>query len=437
MTSIVENPRSATIAVENSGINPQIVFSILEKYRSRIPKDVWVASLEKINRTFEEFKDPEKKATSAFFVHTRRDRNESDVPDKSFINLDDSSRFFPALSPKYGISESAVEAIWHSLPPFKTGEIKGIAGGREVNCAIISVPITPKGLENCRSSSERASYARPRIVQTAELADRMGANIIGLGETLAALTSHGRKLQERFSLKNITTGHAFTAYFMSKWTKFAAENNNINIVNSPVTIIGANGSIGSAMTEALLLEGASELRLHDKENMVGALEKRKREILEKYPNKIIVVTGGNSNLREACRGSRIVLVAASSPKPFIKAEHLDKGTIVINDSQPPSITREEAQSANSKTIWVVGTLPEGLVNTFDSGLIHADWTCALEVIGLEIVGVNEFETVGPVTPDRVRAAGKIAEKLGIGLASPQSWGEMEEIKFFSSGINLQ
>jgi len=430
----IRYPSNTIDKKEIEGASQEIVFSILEKYKKRIPVDVWLTSLNKIDKAFEEFEAPKEQlggqATSAFFVHTRRNKNGSiKTSDSSvFRYLDDSSRYFPILDPKYGIPENEVEKLWNSLPPFKVGEISGFIDDQKINCIIISVPITPKTLGDYRSATERVNYVRPRISQAAKLAEKMGARIIGLGETLASLTMHGKKLQEQFPEIKIATGHAFTTYFMTEWTNFIAEKIGINLKDSQVTIIGANGSIGSAMTEMLLEQGVSALRLHDQSNMLGALEKRKKEISNKYLNRKIEITGGNENLREACRNSRIILVAASSPIPFIKAQHLDKNTFVINDSQPPSITREEAQRANSVTLWIAGTLPKELINTFNSGLIEGDWTCALEVIALEMDRAKTLETVGPVTPQRAKKAGEIAKRLNMTLTSPQSWGVKEDIK---------
>lgn len=413
-------------------INRETVFSILEKHRSKIPQEIWCASLARFNKAFTEFYAPEgalkDTATSAFFVHTRRHRNgDSDISEESLRHLDDSSRFFPILDPKYRIPEKDVEVLWNALPPFRTGEISGIANGKQINCAIISVPLTPQSLEDCSSSAtKRADYARPRILQAASFAKKMGAKFIGLGETLASLTRHGKILQSQFPEIKVTTGHAFTTHFMTEWTQYAAKAAGIKLEDSQITIIGAGGSIGKAMTEILLDQGVERLNLHDKENMRGVLEEKQEEISERYPNKKIKITAENDNLKEACVGSRIVLVAASAPTPFIKAEHLDKGTFIINDSQPPSITREEARKGNSVDLWVLAKLPEGFVDTFDSGLWDGDWTCALEVVALEVEGEKALETVGPVTTQRVKEFGEIAKKIGIGLASAQSWGIKEK-----------
>src|SRR3989344_2098474 len=161
--------------------------SILENYKFVIPQDVLEKSTEVVNTAFREFMGPTSEAESAFLVFSRRDRN-GGLTDESFRQLDDSSRCIPALNPDYGVPEEDVERFWNLMVPFKVGEIKGNLNGKEINCAIISVPITPKALEMCDGPAERIRYARPRIEEAVQLADRMGAKVIGLGETLAALT---------------------------------------------------------------------------------------------------------------------------------------------------------------------------------------------------------------------------------------------------------
>ncbi|MDP2637962.1 MAG: hypothetical protein Q8P26_02795 [Candidatus Levybacteria bacterium] len=428
---VFNGPLDAPHRSESIGMNPESVYSTLKKYEGKLPQDVWNTSLANIHEAFANFNASERElrgtATSAFFVHTRRHRgSDTDVKSKVFEQLDDSSRCLPILDPKYGMQEEDVELLWNSMPPFRVGEVNGISDGKEIKCAIISVPITPKGLEGNSSHTSRMNYARPRISQATELAQKMGAKTVGLGETLAALTNHGLSLQKNIKDLEVVTGHAFTVAFMNEITKQTAQDLKEDLRNLKITIVGAYGSIGSAMTEILLREGARRLSLHDKEDRIGSLEARRMKILENYPDAQIGVTGGNSSLRDACRESRIVEVAASAPEPFIKGEHVDPGTIVINDSQPPSMTVEEAKKGKSKTIWVVGMLPHGFVNTFHYGLNQAEWTCLLEVIARDI-GEKEIEGTGPVNPERAAKAWKVAQKLGMRLASPQSWGKVENL----------
>lgn len=432
--------------------NRNDVMSLLESNRSHIPNEVWDRNVGRINKAFSEFETPTDKVTSAFFVHTRRLRTGEPGMETAEEYLDDSSRTLDILHPRHGISEKVVEDIWGKLPPRKVGEISGTMKVREISgkmkekditTGIFSVPVTPTGLDvnigaADRSAAKRGKYARPRIYATGDLAIRMGAQTIGLGETLAALTWHGKTLQERFDETKIVTGHNFTAAYMEKWAKYGADQLGVILTETQVTIIGAAGSIGTAMTDWAVENGIGfendgyAFVLHDVSTKRDTLERRADEIGNRYPelkDKIKVVTGDtDEELKEANSGSRIILIASSAPKPFIRAEHLDEGSFVVNDSQPPAITLDEAKRANSKLVFVTGQLPEGMTNDFDYGLIdRAEWSCALEVLATDVLGKEgkeAMETSGAVNRERVKKAKLIIDELGMDISgTAQAWGE--------------
>jgi predicted amino acid dehydrogenase len=397
-----------------------------------IPPEAIRLTRDRINSAFDEYKNPTKTADSAFLLHTRRSAD-------SHPALDDSGRCLPAFALEYGVSEDVVEQAWRLTPPFEVGRIAGLMpNGEAVECTTISVPITPQALKEASlgSATGAARYARPLVEQATDLAMRMGATTIGLGETLAATTHHGKVLEKRFPNADIVTGHQATTYFMGEWTKEAARALGVDLSKIPVAVVGANGSIGKAMTDFLLEQGVGELYLHDRDNpeIMNALLKRAKDIVKEYPllKGKIHVSGGDDNLGAALKPTRLGLVAAAFERPTIKADHLSRGTILVNDSMPPGITNEEARRAGSETIWVVGKMPLGMYDTAAGfGLIdNAQWTCGIEVILKAALGSGSFESVGPVTPERVKAIGKILTDLNMNeLPTPQAWGEAIDLDF--------
>jgi predicted amino acid dehydrogenase len=418
-----------------------IAKSLLAEYKENIPPLVFEQSMEIIDQAHADFVAPREslagKADQAFFVFTRRHREQGDPITDEFRAFDDSTRAIPALNPDYGIPEGVVDSIWNNLPPFHVGQLTGELNGKPVNCAIISVQITPTRLvaEGGRSMSGPSEYARPRIMEAADLADRMGAGVWGLGETLAALTKHGTRVKDEYPGVEITTGHAFTTYFSYETIKDGAARMGTTLDQEDLTIIGV-GSIGSAVMRMAIEDGVGGLHLHDKTVMRGRLEKTKAEIEEAYPHLRgkIRITAGNDQLKDAFAGSRIGFIASSEPRPFIKAEHIEPGTWLVNDAMPAGVTRSEALKADSTTAWVVSKRPITLRNSFDTGLVDGgEWTCQMETVVLGVIDQEDrFETVGPVTTERARAAGKVAEKYGIGLTEPQSWGVLESTPVFDS-----
>lgn len=407
---------------------------ILRKYDNLIPPDALYETSLRLDKAMRDYMGPKEfianSSDAAFLIHTRRVENSEQY-------LDDPGRCFPALRMEYNIPYDAIEEFWNLLPPFEVGKIKGaLPTGEAVNVSLISVPLTPQKLEEAAKMKRfggAQEYARPIIQEAVAFAQRIGATTIGLGETLASLTDHARFLHKQFPELTFATGHAFTTYYMNEWIKYAAVLQEKDITKVPVTILGAFGSIGSSITELLAEQGVGKLILHDVTERVSRLKKNAEVLEGKYPymrGRIQVTEGGDENLEKACKSASIIAVATSNAEPFLHARHLNPKSIIVNDSQPPGITFEEAQKAQSISPWVVGKLPEGIENTFEYGLLPgSEWTCALEVIAKSVTN-GEFETVGAVTRERVKKVGEITRRLGFRMPEPQCFGKPIPLDMF-------
>ncbi len=414
----------------NEILRPQVEFTPVSKnttlklfnqalsVASEVDQEEVCRSYEIIENAHDSFNNPKRKnrATSAFLIHSRR-TSDSDS------SLDDVGRVIPSLAQKYDIPHELVDKIWNSLPPFELGSISGkLSSGQDIDCALISVPITPTGLAQAGRATDRFNYSFPKIKDAVQLASNLGADVVGLGETLASLTSHGKKLKEQYPDVEIVTGHTGTTYLINEWIRFGAQVLDKDLSDTSVTIIGAYGAIGSVVGRLLANEGVGRLSLHDKEDKVGGLKNIAAGLVNDFPylSGRIDVSGGDISLAEACKRGEIIMSAASAPSSFIRSEHLNEGTIIVDDSQPPSITREEAEKAKSHLFWVVGSHPD-LRRDFDYG-IDGEWGCALEVVAME-ARRGEFVGVGPVTIEGAEKFRGIAKDLGIGISYPQSFGE--------------
>ena len=417
----------STSSKENLQSNKETVLNTLEDIRKdfpHIPINIFEDSESKILIAFAEFEaSPEKllgQANSAFLIHSRR--YEDCDPE-----LDDAGRCFPVLSQKYGVPDALVDKIWNLLPPFRVGKIAGtMPNGAEIDCALISVPLTTTRLYNAKSFTERTKYGIEKASEAVDLARKLGAQTIGLGETLASLTIHGKELRkaypkEQFPELEFVTGHTFTTYYIRRWAEEAASMKGLELKDATVTILGANGSIGTAMMELLAEKGVKKLILHDQEGKEKAIEK-KAGAFPQLDGKTEITHGGNKNLKAACENADIIVSGVAEKRPIIKVEDIKPGTIFIDDSQPPIFLREVAEQAGVTLLWVVGKLPLGIDRTFDYG-IDGEWGCAMEVVAKQALGPSSFEGIGPVNAERVRKAEEIATTLGYELPFPQSFGK--------------
>lgn len=392
--------------------------------------------IEKIQRAYNDFYAEDvhetKMCTSAFLIHSRRNPDDLENYDPEIVTMvDDIGLIFPALQRKYGstpLIENEIDKFWNSLPPFEVGKTEGILpDGTPISMSLISVPITPKGLEERNGSlAKRAKYARKRIEDATKLAEKFGAQIVGLGEVLGSLTDHGKVLQRSFPDIKIATGHSGTTYYIAEWVKYFAGNENLADV--PITIIGAEGAIGRAVTDIITEFGVRNISLHDKEDKLGGLVKKQRELEDQFSDISISIHTGDKDLKAACQGKKIIISAASATQPFITAEHLDEGTYIIDDSQPTVVTRQEADKKKCTLVWPLGKHPEGIERDFPYGPItlDADFGCALEVMMLHTLPKDKrdaFESTGKVDIQKVKMIEKLAKNLDLGLPSPQSFGK--------------
>ena len=76
----------------------------------------------------------------------------------------------------------------------------------------------------------------------------------------------------------------------------------------------------------------------------------------------IEFTWGDEQLEASCKRADITTSSVTTYN-HIRAEHLKPGTFIVDDSQPPSVLREEAEKASAYVFWVVGHLP-GIERTF-------------------------------------------------------------------------
>lgn len=396
-----------------------------------IPPSVRDSSRAFVERAYDEWEaGPEAlkgQANSAFIIHPR-------IFAGSHPALDDFGRVIPALAATNGIPFGQREQFWNTLPPMRLGKIEGtLPNGTHVNTALITAPITPTGLMEASrvGIAGPRDYAKPRIHAAVDLANKFGADqgVTGLGETLASLTRHGLNLQSEYPGNKFATGHAFTTLLIQRWIEEAARRKGIDLADANITILGAGGSIGRA-TLALLSDrgvGASHVTLFDKPGTEGRMSHHLREFGLNEGDATVFT--GEENLKAASKKADIIVSGLSTLEPIVHAEHLPKGVAYVDDSQPPSVYREEADKAGASIYWVVGKLPTGMSRDFDYGLLgnNGEWGCAMEAVAMTSLNQlgqgSRLETVGPLTAERVKTAGTIADELGYELGVPQSFGQ--------------
>jgi fatty aldehyde-generating acyl-ACP reductase len=250
--------------------------------------------------------------------------------------------------------------------------------------------------------------ARKRVYQTARLAEKMGARIVGLGAFTSIVTKDGKDLQGKLTV-GLTTGNAHSAAIAVQNALNAAALTNLSLPYSTAAIVGGAGSVGSACAK-LLSRLVAKLILVDikKEALKKVLQQ-----LQGHPCQLVGTT-----CIDAVKEADIIIAATNSPRTLIIAEHLKPGAIVIDASQPQNVSKEIPHQRPDVLV-----IESAIVNTpgvecnFDLGLGPGEALgCLSESMILTAIGWQGDYSLGKADPQQATEMTKIGRELGFRLA---------------------
>ena len=167
--------------------------------------------------------------TFAFIGHPRA---LSDVPRKFPF-----ARFLPAR-----LVERWFRYQWPCVASYITG-LTGPDGRPVIGAMLISPLTTEQMIRNPR-------VARKRVLQTVQLAEKIGAQIAGLGAFTSIVTKDGTDLDGKVRL-GLTTGNPHSSAIAVQNVIQAAALTNLSLPHATVAIVGGAGSVGSACAKML------------------------------------------------------------------------------------------------------------------------------------------------------------------------------------------
>ena len=139
-----------------------------------------------------------------------------------------------------------------------------------------------------------------------------------------------------------TSGSYLTAWYSFKGIEEICKKNNLDLENTPIAMYGL-GSVSRAVTE-LILQNYESADIHIIRRNSAKLSRDISELTEIYPKARI-----QGSLQDFVpNDKKIVVVATSMLQPFLKAEHLDDKTIVLDDGRPKSMNAEEIRLLEEK-----------------------------------------------------------------------------------------
>jgi fatty aldehyde-generating acyl-ACP reductase len=261
------------------------------------------------------------------------------------------------------------------------------------------------------------SYVIDKIIKAGKVAEKLGAEIVGLGAFTSVVGDAGITIAKNLNIA-VTTGNSYTVATALEGARQAAKTMGIELERANVLILGATGSIGSACAQIL----AREVRYL-------TLAARDEVKLEKLAKQILKSTGlaarVTANTKHAIRNADIVVAVTSAVDSLIEPEDLKPGAIVCDVARPRNVSRRVADIRNDVLVLeggvveVPGNVQFGINFGFPPQTAYA---CMAETMILALEERYENFTLGrDLTVKQVETIDKLAAKHGFKMAGFRSF----------------
>lgn len=339
------------------------------------------------------------------------------------IEMDDVSKKLPLFNK---VPYSILEKITRLAPPFKVSDITGIKSDYGEICGFfVACPLSSEQMVNLPSHT-----VLKKIIKTGELAEKLGAKIIGLGALTAVVGDAGFTVARNLNTP-VTTGNSYTVATAIEGVKKASNEMGHDIRTANICIVGGGGSIG-AVTARKLAREASYMTL------VGRDEKN----LDKVAEKIMAETGLAVNIsgdaKNAVARADVVVTVTGSAGHVIEGSELKPGAVVCDVARPRDVSWRVAEKRDDVLVIEGGLVevPGDVDFNFDFGFPpKTAYACMAETMILTLEKNFESFTLGrDLTLKQVDEIERLAKKHGFKLAGFRSFeraldsSDIEEIK---------
>lgn len=342
------------------------------------------------------------------------------------LRFDDFARKYPItqhLPPKL------VEWAFKQVGPVTAGHVTGVQSksGETLEGWLLGLPLTPEILLN-----SPYEWVLKKLMASVQLAERLGAEIVGLGAFTKIAGDRGVTLSQRVGVP-ITTGNSYTTATAIEGTLKAAERMQMDLRQAQAAVIGATGSIGRAATW-LLAEQVRHITLVSRtEEDLRAFQ---RDLLTRYPGLHVDWT---TRIPDAVRSADIVVAVSSATGAIVEPEDLKPGAVVTDVARPRNLSRTVMERRQDVLVLDGGVIQvpgEAADMGFDFGfppkMVEA---CMAETMILALEGRMESFTLGPsIEVAKVEEIRALGDKHGFSLAGFRRFeraiddGEIERIR---------
>ncbi|HLA06801.1 MAG TPA: hypothetical protein VJ022_05115 [Anaerolineales bacterium] len=324
----------------------------------------------------------------------------------------DVSRKFPFLGRV--LNERQIDFFSTFFPPVYISEIEGIisqATGKEIKGWFIACPYTPRRMMEL---PEKTVYRK--IIQTGRLAEKLGAQILGLGAFTSVVGDAGITIAKALDVP-VTTGDSYTVTVAVDALRQASKAMDIQFRGATAAVVGATGAIGQVCAEIL----ADEVeRLYLVGRSLAKLEELRDRLQVRARSELIV-----STKMEVLESAQLILTVTSAIHDIIRPEFLQPGSVVCDVARPRDVSamvaavRDDILVIDGGMVDVPGPVDFHFNFGFPPGKAYA---CMAETIALALEGRFEDYTLGKhLTRERVDEVDAMANRHGFRLSGFRSF----------------
>lgn len=323
----------------------------------------------------------------------------------------DISRKFPAL----GVLPAwLIDYLCVFFPPVFISEIKGVqsaANGRSIRGWFVACPLTPR-----RMMSLPPHVVYKKIIQTGRLAEKLGAQLLGLGAFTSVVGDGGKTVARSLDIP-VTTGDSLTIAMAARAIRDAADVMEIPLNQATVAIVGATGAIGAVCAQ-LLAPDAQRLVLIGRQP-----EKLARVEAQAAAAGCQDITTATEI--EAIATAQLIITVTSAVNAIIEPRYLQRGAVILDVARPRDVSRQVAAERPDVLVIEGGMveIPGAVDFGFDFGFPpKMAYACMAETMALTLDGRFESYTIGKdITLSQVRTIDTIAQNHGFKLGGFRSF----------------
>ena len=338
-----------------------------------------------------------------------------------------SQKYLTNLKPLEILSKAAPPAVMDLVekaiaytPPMVYSKVEGIQSpsGVEAKGWLITVGGTPKQI-----MSHSPEFTYRQLLAAADMAKKMGAQIMGLGAFTKVVGDAGVTVAKRAPLP-ITTGNSYSASG-ALWAAHDAaarlglvELEKGQRIKGKAMVVGATGAIGSACSR-LLARTAEEVHLVSPES--AKLLVLEKSILRESPEAKLVLASYADGDRSIGDMDMIVTATSGAGKKILDIMKVKPGCVITDVARPLDLPAEEVAKRpdvlviESGEVYLPGKVSMKKIGFDDPNVVYA---CLAETIVLTLEGRFENFTLGrTIEWEKVHEIYKLGLKHGMRLAA--------------------